>query len=65
MSEETQAITIEEYKEYIQLKDQLANTEKVIEEYNKNVDYYQSELAGSWLTIRETAREYFKNKEDK
>lgn len=48
-----------------QLQSQLAMAEMVIEEYNENVDYYESELAGSWLTIRETAREYFKNKEGK
>jgi hypothetical protein len=45
------------------LQSQLAMAEMVIEEYNENVDYYESELAGSWLTIRETAREYFNDKE--
>jgi hypothetical protein len=51
-------IMCEQNEEIKQLKAQLLIADKLIERYTENVDYYWTELAGSWLSIREDVVQY-------
>jgi len=44
------------------LKAQLKDANEVIREYESNVDYYKSELAGSWLDIGKEYKDKYKTR---
>ena len=46
------------YGDYDEVKERLETATEIIKLYNDQVDYYKSQLAGSWIGVRHAGRQF-------